>query len=76
MLWEGTQCLSKLLYDHPSLSKNKNILELGCGIFPLPSIIALKNGAKKCIVTDGNLKVLKYTEQNIKLNKNYFLKVI
>ncbi|KAL1527605.1 hypothetical protein AB1Y20_008991 [Prymnesium parvum] len=42
----------------------KTVVELGCGISALPSLVAARNGAKCVVSTDGNAEVLRMTRAN------------
>ena len=64
-----------LLSHSPTLSRSlgaykswmwsdKTVVELGCGIAALPSLVATLNGARQVVCTDGNDSVLHMTRAN------------
>ena len=57
------------LLEHPTLLKDKYIVELGAGV-GLCGIVAHKLGAKRVLLTDGDKTVLKNLRYNVQRNKN------
>ncbi|KAJ1503706.1 Methyltransferase-like protein 23 [Coelomomyces lativittatus] len=57
-LWPCAMYLSLLFSKHPHWIRKKVILELGAGLFCLPTLTALKYGAELGIVTDQSLQHL------------------
>lgn len=56
-LWECATDLCEYLHENPALCTGKSALELGAG-HALPSVVALKNGAKSVHVHDYNEEVI------------------
>jgi nicotinamide N-methyltransferase len=50
-LWNGSRVVATHFESHPSLVRDRTVLELGAGA-GLPSIVAATLGAKKVVVTD------------------------
>ncbi|KAJ1923974.1 Protein N-terminal and lysine N-methyltransferase efm7 [Tieghemiomyces parasiticus] len=51
LLWNAAKEFSHFIDRHPSLVRNKTVLELGAGA-ALPSLLAGLNGARRVVVTD------------------------
>jgi len=68
--WDSAYLLAAYIYNFSNDFKDKTIIELGCGT-GLPSIVAGKINAKKCVLTEraNEDKVLDNINQNIMLNK-------
>ena len=62
--WPSAISLSRYFCSHPEVVCGKRILELGCGT-GVPSIVALKLGAKKVILTDTETS---FAARTIQLN--------
>ncbi|ELR19982.1 nicotinamide nmethyltransferase [Acanthamoeba castellanii str. Neff] len=68
LLWNAGLVLADYLDANPSLLHGKTVLELGAG-GSLPSIIAIKHGAKKVVVTDYPEKeLIVNVHENIEAN--------
>ena len=66
--WEASLRLAHYLFQHPSLIRNQNVLELGAGTGFLSLFCSLALGAKSVIATDGADQVLDGLQQNLSLN--------
>jgi predicted nicotinamide N-methyase len=62
-----TRLLDKMSQNNPSILKDKNVFELGCGV-ALASIAAAKLGAASVYATDNNPEVLSLAQRNIERN--------
>lgn len=62
VLWPAAEAISLYLNEHPELIKNKNVLELGCGL-GLPSLVASHLGGK-VLATDFHPHVEEYFLRN------------
>jgi predicted nicotinamide N-methyase len=62
ILWESSVGLSQYLASHPELIKNKQVLELGCGL-GLPSMVASSLGGR-VLATDFHPDVEEYFKRN------------
>ncbi|CAD7970357.1 unnamed protein product [Amoebophrya sp. A25] len=59
--------LSSLLQQ---ASRNKSVLELGCGACPLPSLVAKRElGSKRVVATDFEPRVLEFARKNVERNQ-------
>lgn len=50
--------------------QNKNVVDIGCGVGFLGIACAML-GAKKVVLTDGNMNVLTMAQKNIGYSKSY-----
>ncbi|KAF8359477.1 hypothetical protein PRIPAC_94472, partial [Pristionchus pacificus] len=67
-VWECARDLCDLIEAEQELVKGKDVIELGCGA-ALPSIVALKEGARAVCMQDFNGAVIAcFTHENVKLN--------
>ena len=66
-IWRGAEVLCEYLQDHSKLIKDKTVLELGSGV-GLCGIIVHKLGARRVLVTDGDIDVLNNLRENVQIN--------
>jgi len=67
-LWVGGLLLASFLAENGCSLRGRKVVELGCGISPLPALVAALSGAASCTATDGYDDVLVTTRSNVKLN--------
>ncbi|CAD5212802.1 unnamed protein product [Bursaphelenchus okinawaensis] len=65
--WPSLDLLCEYLLENEQLFKNKVVLELGCGVACVPSILLARLEAKKVYCTDKSIS-LGNAEQNLKAN--------
>ncbi len=65
-LWPSATALARYLLDHPEVSDDVSIIELGAGV-ALPSL-ALRSLGRDPLVTDWTEEALVYAQSNITLN--------
>jgi hypothetical protein len=69
-VWAGSEVLCDYLVTHPSLVKEKKVLELGAGM-GLCGTVAHKLGASSVCLTDGDIEVL----ENLRYNAEHSVSV-
>lgn len=69
-IWSGSEILAQFLIDNPHYIANNQVLELGSGT-GLCGISCHYIGAKRVILTDGDLAVLKNLRMNVARNVDH-----
>lgn len=67
-LWPSALALSEYILEYPEKFKNKNVLELGCGL-GLTTMALAKTQPNSLLATDYEESALQSTEYNFTLNK-------
>lgn len=67
MIWEGARILARVIMECPEMFRGLNVVELGSGACPLPSMVASHSGAQ-VIATDGSIDVVVQARRNVERN--------
>ncbi|KAL3930876.1 MAG: hypothetical protein SGPRY_001349, partial [Prymnesium sp.] len=63
-LWDSAVALGRYLLEHPELVCNRRVLELGCGVAPIPGLCAARVAATVSM-TEGEANLLPSIRHNL-----------
>ena len=69
IIWDGSVVLARFIESNPCTMRGKNVLEIGSGTCPLPTLTAGYVGAKRVIATDTH-EEMQELQMNIYRNSN------
>ena len=64
-LWDSAVALARYLYIHPALVRDQRVIELGCGVAPVPGLCAARMLASSVRLTEGEPNLMPSIRHNV-----------
>ena len=64
-LWDSAVALARHLHAHPELVRGQRVVELGCGVAPVPGLCAVRLRAASVRLTEGEPNLMPSVRHNV-----------
>ncbi|KAL1524214.1 hypothetical protein AB1Y20_019122 [Prymnesium parvum] len=71
-LWDSAVALGRHILEHPELVRSRRVIELGCGVAPIPGLCAAASAAASVWLTDGEANLLPSVRHNLARGRETF----